>query len=144
MSKLNKFRFILLVFFFSTQFSIILAQTRAEQEFNFAQKLYEDKLFLLSAEQFREFAEKFPNNEQADDAWFLCGEAHFNIGEYKEAFKAFKELEIGYPRSKSLPVGRFRLAQCQIARGDFAGAAELFKRVAKFHPESEKAPLALL
>ncbi|MFQ5822747.1 MAG: tetratricopeptide repeat protein [bacterium] len=119
-------------------------ESKAEQEFNFAQKLYEDKIFVLAAEQFNIFAEKYPNHEKADEALFLSGEAYFAAENYSHAFEKFKELEISYPQSQFVPKGRYRLAQCKKAQQNFEAAAELFKRVSIFHPESELAPKALL
>ncbi|MFQ5865467.1 MAG: tetratricopeptide repeat protein [bacterium] len=118
-------------------------KAKSDKEFNFAEKLYEDKLFVLAAEQFKIFAEKYPNHKNADEALFLSGEAFFAAEDYSRAFEIFKQLEISYPTSRYLPTGRFRLAQCQNAQENFEASAELFKRVAFFHRESELAPKAL-
>lgn len=116
----------------------------AEKEFLFAQKLYEDGLHLLAAEQFRNFAQKFPNNERADQALFFSGESYFAISEYEKAFGAYRDLELNYPRSARMPQSRFKMGQCQLAQENFKAAAELWSRVAYFHRESELAPPALL
>lgn len=116
----------------------------AEKEFFFAQKLYEDGLHLLAAKQFRDFAQKFPNNERADQALFLSGESYFAISEYDKAFGAYRDMELNYPRSALMPQSRFKMGQCQLAQENFKAAAELWSRVAYFHRESELAPRALL
>lgn len=117
--------------------------SKSEKEFQFAKKLYDDNLLVLSAEQFQQYVEAYPNTENSDNAQFLSGKAYFSTGKYKKAFNAFKRLELDYPQSFFLSEGRFRLAESQFALENFPAAAELFKRVAYFHSESEYAPLAL-
>ena len=121
---------------------LMAQETQADKEFFFAQKLYQDKLYNLAAEQFKEFSRKFSSNEKADDALYLSGQANFANSEYQKAFDSYKELEINYPQSNFLPDARFRLAECQAAMQNFANAAELFKRVPVFHKESDKAATA--
>lgn len=138
---------VILVAFIGTLSQVAWTQeqeTRADKEFFFAQKLYEDKLYMLASEQFKEFSRNFASHERADDALFLAGESYFAAADYKNAFDAYKELELSYPQSNFLPEGRYRLAECQAALRNFAAAAELFRRVAVFHKESDRAPRALL
>ncbi|NIR51963.1 tetratricopeptide repeat protein [candidate division KSB1 bacterium] len=115
-----------------------------EKEFGFARQLFDDGLYELAAEQFKDFANKYPSDGNADDALFLAGEAYFKAENFDHAFKAYKELEIVYPQSPKLAGGRFRLAQCQVHQKNFEAAGELFGRVPALHPESEFAPKALL
>jgi len=118
--------------------------SRLDKEYVFAEKLYEDGMFLLAAEQFEQIATRAPNSDNADNAWYLAGEAYFKTSNFQKAFEAFKELEVGYPQSRHLTAARFRLAESQLQLGNFVTAAKLFKRVAQFHPESDYAPQALL
>ncbi|RMF59457.1 MAG: outer membrane protein assembly factor BamD [Calditrichaeota bacterium] len=115
-----------------------------EQEFIFAQKLYDDNLLKLAAEQFREFVKKFPNDPRADSALFLSGESYFQLSDFKAAFDRYKELEISYPRSAHLAQGQFRMAQCQEELGDFLSAAHLYRSFQLSHPTEARAPEALL
>ncbi len=143
--KLIKIIFVILYFLLSgfTHTQIGWAQeTKAEKEFNFAQKLFEDKLYILAAEQFKDFAKNYPNNEQADNALFLCGESFSNEMDYNLAFEAFRELEISYPLSALIAKGRFQMASCQVKLNNFEAAAKLYQRIPVFHPESEFAPKA--
>ncbi len=113
-----------------------------DKEFQFANKLYEDKLFKLAGDQFRDFAKHHPSHAQADDALFFGGESYFSEGSFEAAFNIFKELELGYPQSPHLPLSRYRLAECRLALGDFAAAAELLRRIPVLHPKSENAAKA--
>ncbi len=110
---------------------------KIEDEFGFAHKLFQDKLYELAGEQFRAFANKYPAHEKCDDALFLSGNAFFDGGKIADAFESYKQLEIAFPQSEWLAPARFRLAQCVLQQKRFSEAAELFKRVAVFHPESE-------
>lgn len=117
---------------------------KVDKEFTFAQKLYDDNLFTLAGEQFHLFYQKYPGNARADDALFLSGEAYYKAGKYDQAFEALKELEISFPHADQIDRGRFRLAECQYAQNNFVAAAELFKRIPVFNPQSAIAPQALL
>lgn len=131
--------------FLVTAFNTALSQSpNSENEFGFAQKLYEDKLFKLAGEQFRAFAKKYPAHEKSDDALFMSGNAYFDDSDFAQAFDSYKNLEISYPQSEWLAAGRFRMAQAIAQQRKFADAAELFKRVPIFHPESEWAARAYL
>ncbi|HEX9652299.1 MAG TPA: tetratricopeptide repeat protein, partial [bacterium] len=110
---------------------------KADNEFAFAQKLYEDKLYTLAGQQLRAFANANPDHDKADDALLLSGNAFFDGGKLDAAFESYKELEIGFPQSPLLPQSRYRLAQCFLHQNKFAEAAESFKRVAVFHPQSD-------
>ncbi|MFQ5707273.1 MAG: tetratricopeptide repeat protein [bacterium] len=116
----------------------------ADKEFVFAQKLQEDGLFLLAARQFELFYKKYPDHEKADQALFLSGQAFFDESRFELAFEKFKELEIVFPRSSLVVEARFKLAECQAAQRNYLAAAELYKRLAIFHPGDETAPRALL
>lgn len=136
--------FIILLLYLSASFPLWSQVSKAENEFNFARRLLEDDLHLLAAEQFKHFTQNYPNNEWADDALLLAGESYFEVADYKLAFDAFKELEIGYATSPLLPKARFYQGECQEKLENFRAAARLFERVPVFHPESEKAPNAYL
>ncbi|MFQ5636424.1 MAG: tetratricopeptide repeat protein [bacterium] len=135
----------LVVIFCSMIPSFVISQeSRIDKEFNFAKQLFDDSLYVLSAQQFTEFASSYPNHENADMALFLSGEAFYTAGKYKKAFTAYKNLEIQYPQSPKLALGRYRLAQCQLKQNHYLEAGQLFKRLAIFHPESDLAPQAQL
>ena len=77
---------ILLAFIKFSLPGLMAQETQADKEFFFAQKLYQDKLYNLAAEQFKEFSSKFSSNENADDALYLSGQANFANSEYQKAF----------------------------------------------------------
>lgn len=118
--------------------------TMPEKEFEFARKLYTDELYTLASEQLKAFAEKYPNSEMADDALFMSGESFFAEGDYAAAFEAFKLLELTYVQSPHVAKARFRMAQCQKHRENYAAAGALFERVPIFHPQSDLAEAAWL
>ncbi len=118
--------------------------TLAEREFLFAQKLYNDALHSLAAEQLREFAERFPNDSRADHALLMSGLAYAAVDEFDNAFDRFKALELSYPQSQHLAESRFQMAACQSSLGEHKAAAELFRRVPYFHPQSDRAALSYL
>jgi len=141
---ISKYRFYLALAFFSTLAanSSFTQVEKPSEEFDFAKKLYEDKLYEMAGEQFRSFAQKYPEHEKGDDALFLSGNAFFDNQDYAQAVESYKELEITFIQSQLLPEARFRLAQCFLLQGKFEDAAGLYRRVAVFHPESSWASKA--
>ncbi|RMD86541.1 MAG: outer membrane protein assembly factor BamD, partial [Calditrichaeota bacterium] len=133
-----------LIFFWSAH---IFAQSQesslAEREFTFAQKLYDDGLFTLAAQEFQHFVEKYPTHPKAPEALFLSGSAYFSAKQFLKAFDTYRDLEIRFPNSELLPRVRYQLARCQLNLKHYLDAAALFKRVATLHPEDGLAPLAL-
>lgn len=125
--------------------TVCYAQADAvEKEFAFSQKLLEDRMYALAADQFTEFVKKHPNHELADDALFQAGESYFANEDYDIAFDSFMELEIRFPLSPILAKARHRLALCRLKSGKFGEAAELFKRIPLLHSEEDVAAQAWL
>lgn len=143
---ITKYRFYLVIIFLGTLAAnaSFTQDEKSSAEFDFARKLYEDKLYEMAGEQFRGFAQKYTGHEKADDALFLSGKAFFDNQNYDEAIESYKELEITFIQSALLPEARFRLAECLKLQEKFEEAAGLYHRVPVFHPESPLAPKAFL
>ncbi len=141
---MNTFSLRICLLFVVTASSAFSQLATPDREFQFASKLLEDGLHLLAAKQFQEFAERYPGHAKADHALLLGGDSFMSISKNERAFSLLKALELNYPQSRFLAEARYKLAQTQSAAESYAPAAELFRRVHYFHPESELAPRALL
>jgi len=111
--------------------------------FTYAKKLYDDKIYDIAAEQFREFAEKNPLSPQAAEALLLAGNSCFNIREYDKAQKEYFYLILRFPDARDLDQAHYKIAECFQALNNFHAAANAYKQVQIFYPKSNLAQNSL-
>jgi len=70
---IKKLLLIIVIFIFLLgHYDLGVAQIlQSEREFELANKLYEEQLYILAAQQFKDFAHNYPSSENADDALFF-------------------------------------------------------------------------
>jgi TolA-binding protein len=115
----------------------------APPELAFAKKLYADGLYLLAAEQYRDFALTNPTSPLAAQAKFMVGESFFARDDLDLAAEAYREFLAGYPQSNDVPQAWFRLGICLSHAGHFSDAAAAFSRSQRMEPEGPWASMAL-
>jgi len=54
--------------------------TGPAEQFTFALKLYKDQIYELSAEQFAELRQRFPEAKEAKEALYYLGDCYFRLG----------------------------------------------------------------
>jgi tetratricopeptide (TPR) repeat protein len=62
----------------------------AQQQFNFAEQLFQQKHYLRAAEEYQRFAFFFPEDPRRRESHFKAGQAFFNSGRYDSAIIEFK------------------------------------------------------
>ena len=116
--------------------------TPANDDFLYAQKLFNDGYYDLSISQLRLFMQRYPDAQQVADAWRLTGEANFALKKFVAAREAFETLEIRYPAHPTIETARLRIAECFAKQNDHKSAALTYQRFVLLHPKSGKAPEA--
>jgi tetratricopeptide (TPR) repeat protein len=116
--------------------------TPATDDFLYAQKLFNDSYYDLSISQLRLFLQRYPDAQQAAEAWRLIGEANFLLNKFAAAREAFETFEIRYPAHPALESAQLRMAECFAKQGDRKSAALTYQRFVLLHPKSSKAPEA--
>lgn len=111
-------------------------------ELAFARKLYDDGLYLLAAEQYRDFAQKNPTSPQAAQARFMVGESFFAQGDLVQAEEAYREFLAEHPQSQVASQAWFRLGTCLSQADHFSAAAAAFSRSRQMEPEGPWASAA--
>lgn len=137
------FTFIFIIRFFLAPGFIYSQTDYSGSSFVFAQKLYDDKMYDLAAEQFHQFAEQNPNNPKAAEALYLAGLSYFNIKEYQKARKEFLYLILRFPDAKDMDRAQFKVAECFQALGEISAAANAYRQVQVFYLKSPLAEQAL-
>ncbi|MCG3119140.1 MAG: Outer membrane protein assembly factor BamD [bacterium] len=116
--------------------------TPANDDFLYAQKLFNDGYYDLSISQLRLFMQRYPDAQQAAEAWRLTGEANFALKKFAASREAFETLEVRYPAHPAIESARLRLAECFAKENDLPSAALTYQRFVLLHPQSNRAPEA--
>ena len=108
-----------------------------EEDFNFALKLYKDGYYDLAAEQLSQFVESYPDDARIPQAYFMQGNAYYQIEKWRESNAAFLRVALQYPDSRYAPEAMFLSAQCLKNMGKWQEAARSFAAVFDYYPQSE-------
>ncbi|KPL18943.1 MAG: hypothetical protein AMJ92_05555 [candidate division Zixibacteria bacterium SM23_81] len=107
----------------------------APPELAFAKKLYDDGLYLLAAEQYRNFTLENPTSHLVAQAQFMVGESFFAQGDLTQAKEAYGQFLAKYPQSRFASQAWFRLGNCLISSDHFSDAASAFSRSYRAEPD---------
>jgi len=116
-------------------------QSKSESDdFSYALKLYQEKFYDLSAQQFIKFANNHPNSSKLDEAGFYGGMSLFNLGDYNNARIEFQSVAVNYPKSKRAPESWFMSGESYNKAENLAEAAKSYETVKTLYASSPKAP----
>jgi len=119
----------------------VYSQSKSESDdFSYALKLYEEKFYDLSAQQFIKFANNHPNSSKLDEAGYYGGMSLYNLGEYNDARIEFQSVAVSFPKSKRAPESWFMSGESYEKLGNFDEAAKSYETVKTLYPSSPKAP----
>src|SRR3989338_5182899 len=76
------------------------AQDSAEEQFDYAMKLYREKNLEEASEKFKEILKRYPQARVAPESQYRLGLILEEKGDYLKAFKAYKSLVKSYPQSE--------------------------------------------
>ena len=110
-------------------------------------RLYRADSYDLAIAGFRDFLQRFPSSDYADNALFWLGECYFKQGDHASAAVAFEDVARKYPDGNKVPDALFRqgiaLLEIGQATGEpakFRGAArEIFAKLVERYPDSPRA-----
>jgi TolA-binding protein len=121
------------------------SQNNSESDdFSYALKLYEEKFYDLSAQQFIKFANNHPSSSRLDEAGYYAGMSLFNLADYKNARIEFQSVAVNFPKSKRAPESWFMCAESYENSNSMLDAAKSYEAVKTLYPSSPKAPYATL
>lgn len=107
-----------------------LASQTYTQAFAAMQERNHEKALIL----FREVAEKWPNDNLADNAIYWSGEIHYSNKDYSAAISAFRTLLNKYPKGSKAPDALLKTGYSFLALDDKESARKYLKRVVMEHP----------
>jgi TolA-binding protein len=118
--------------------------SKENADFKLAVNLYNDKLYDLAAEQFRQFVSLYPNTQQGIEARFYLGLAQTKLGRYEDARISFQNFALTYPEHPRAAEAWMSAAESFVYLKNDREAALAFERVKTFQPKSKFATAALL
>lgn len=110
--------------------------------YNAATRDYGKGNFDLAISGFREFMQKSPNSDYADNAAYWIGESLYSQKKYSEAIEAFDVVVNKYAKSDKVPGALLKKAYAYLALGDKARAIVQLQYVVHEHAKSQEAALA--
>ncbi len=124
---------------------IAIAQdTKENADFKLAVNLYNDTLYDLAAEQFRQYVNFYPNTQNGIEARFYLGLAQTKLGKHEDARITFQNFALAFPEHPKASDAWWNVGESYVALKNTREAALAFERVKAFHPKSKLAPSALL
>jgi tol-pal system protein YbgF len=103
---------------------------------------YQKGSFDLAISGFREFVQKNPNSDLADNAAYWIGESLFSQKKYSESIEQFDTVVNRYAKSDKVPGALLKKAYAYLALGDKARAIVQLQYVVHEHPQAQEASLA--
>jgi tol-pal system protein YbgF len=112
-------------------------------------RLYRAGDYPVAIDRFRSFLQTYPSSASADNAAFWLGECYFKVADYERAVLAFEDVVKKYPNEGKVPDALYRQGMALLELGAKSGgdqyrsaAREIFERIVREHPDSERAPEA--
>ena len=119
------------------------AQTVLPSElFDEAKNLLDKGVYDQAANGFKIYISKYPETEQAQQAYIYLGDAYIAAGQTKQAAVAYATLLQKYPQSKLLPTARLKYALSIVPLGKKDEAKRYLNSIVKDFASSPEAALA--
>jgi tol-pal system protein YbgF len=91
---------------------------------------------------FRDFLQRWPQGDYADNAWYWLGESQYAKRDYDGALQSFKMLLEKFPDSDKAPDGLLKTAVIQLDKKQKAEAKATLQQVLSRYPDSTAANVA--
>lgn len=118
--------------------------TQENANFKLAVNLYNDGMYDLALEQFKQFINSYPNTQNSVEARFYLGLTHLKLKQFDEARIAFQTFALAYPEHVKAPEAWWKTGEAYAEMHNYKEAGSAYERVKIFHPKSNLAPDALI
>src|SRR3989339_1618185 len=108
---------------------LVAQDTRENADFKLAVNLYNDKLFDLALEQFRQFVATYPNTQQGIEARYYLGLSQAKMGKHDDARLTFQNFALAFPDNQRAPEAWWNVAEQYAAMKNLREAALAFERL---------------
>ena len=108
-----------------------------ERQYVKAYEAYAKHHFDRARALFKEFLQRYPKHELADNAQYWIGETYYDTKDYSEAIIAFKDVVARYAQGSKAPDALLKIGYSYVALDDPANARIYLRRVIKNYPFSQ-------
>ena len=110
--------------------------------YNASKDSFDQGRFEEGMEGFKEFLDRYPKSELADNAQYWVGECYMALKKYDRAIAAYEDVKKKYPEGNKVPDAMLKQAMAFLAKGDETSTRILLKRIVSAFPESDQARIA--
>ena len=91
---------------------------------------------------FRNFVQRFPHHDFADNSQYWLGEAFYDQKRYKSALVEFRKVVDNHPDGNKVPDALLKLGYCYHQIGEGEKARSVWRQIVRVYPKSNPASLA--
>jgi tol-pal system protein YbgF len=91
---------------------------------------------------FRDFVDRFPDHDYADNAQYWLGEAFYDQADYQTALVEFRTVLKRFPAGNKAPDALLKIGFCLDKLGDTGAAGDALGQVVEIYPRTDAARLA--
>lgn len=91
---------------------------------------------------FRNFVQRFPRHDFADNSQYWLGEAFYDQKRYKSALVEFRKVVDNHPEGNKVPDALLKLGYCYSQTGEAEKARSVWQQIIRVYPKSNPASLA--
>lgn len=91
---------------------------------------------------FRQFLEKYPRHDYADNAQYWLGEAYYAQQQFAQALAELRRVPELYPLGNKVPDSLLKVGYCHLAMGDREKSTAVLRELIRLYPKTEPALLA--
>lgn len=134
---------IFLIILLTITISLYSQETKQHSEFKLALNLFNDGMYELAIEQFRNFVTMYPSGSQIPDAKYYIALCLLNLKQYEEAKIAFQNFALSFAEHSKAAEAWFKIGEINVQLNKFNEAAQSFERARAFYPKNQIAAEAL-
>jgi len=139
--KLSLLSVLLLLLWIGISFS----QQRSESDdFSYALKLYNEKLYHLASQQFSRFATNYQGSNNVAEAGYYSGMSLYYLKDYANARIEFQRVAVDFPKHDRAAESWFMIGECYSALDNEEEAAKAYEMLKLLHPQHGKAAESIL
>ena len=124
--------------------TVIAQESQSDRSFRYAERLYEDALYDVAAEQYQLYLDEYPRGSHRPDAALNLGKSLFEVGQFDEARKAFQQVDLDYPGTPQAEEALWLVGESYEQMDQPEQAARAFRRLYVYYPESNRAARGLV
>ena len=108
----------------------------AQEEFNFAKKMYDDTLYEEAIGKFQDIIQKYPASAIAEEAQFYLGNSYMELEQFVNASFSYKRLLEDHPQTTLYPQAVFKLAESLFESRNYFEASQYYQDLIYNYPQS--------